>query len=157
MTTTPDTGSNDQPRSFGSKTRRFLLRLVLIVLGIFFMWILFVYNADYSEGTRAGMVIKLSKRGVVFKTWEGQLNLQTFGAVTANGNALNEVFSFSVESGSDSLYRQLEEASLSGERVSLHYVERYARLPWRGESTYFVTAVERSGRPAAPQQQPTEH
>ncbi len=157
MNNSPDTSSAKQPRSFGSTARRFLFRAVFIVIGIFFLWILFVYNADYSEGTRAGMVIKLSKRGVVFKTWEGQLNLQTFGAVTANGNALNEVFNFSVENGNDTLYRQLEEASLSGERVSLHYVERYARLPWLGESTYFITSMERSGKPTIPQQQPTDH
>lgn len=144
-------------RTFGQRARRIAVRTGLIILALFICWVLFLYNAAYSEGTRAGMVIKLSKRGVVFKTWEGQLNLQTFGAVTPNGNALNEVFNFSVETNEDSLYRVLEEASLSGERVSLHYVERYARLPWRGETTYFITAVERSGRPANEQQQPTEH
>jgi hypothetical protein len=95
---------------------------------------------------RSGVVIKVSKRGMLFKTWEGQLNLQSFGAVDAQGNAMNEVFSFSVEGGQDSLLRALESVSLSGERVNLHYVERYARLPWRGETTYFVTRIERSGK-----------
>ncbi|MBK8340833.1 MAG: hypothetical protein IPK99_12940 [Flavobacteriales bacterium] len=93
----------------------------------------------------------MSKRGMVFKTWEGQMNLQTFGAMDPRASTLNEVFSFSVERGEESLYRELEEASLSGERVNLHYVERYARLPWRGETTYFITRVERSGKAAAPE------
>lgn len=157
MTNTSTTPTNEQPRSFGRSVRRIAIRFGLLLLLVFIGWMLFLYYAAYSDGTRAGMVIKLSKRGVVFKTWEGQLNLQTFGAVTANGNALNEVFNFSVETGEDSLYRVLEEASLSGERVNLHYVERYARLPWRGESTYFITHVERSGRPAVEQKQPTDH
>lgn len=154
MTATPDTTPSP---SVGQRFKRIAVRTGLIVFGFFVAWVLFLYYASYSEGTRAGMVIKLSKRGVVFKTWEGQLNLQTFGALTPNGNALNEVFNFSVETGEDSLYRVLEESSLSGERVNLHYVERYARLPWRGETKYFITAVERSGVPSKDQKQPTSH
>lgn len=149
--------NNTPSPTIGQRFKRIAVRAGLIILGLFVAWVLFLCYASYSEGTRAGMVIKLSKRGVVFKTWEGQLNLQTFGAVTPNGNALNEVFNFSVENGEDSLYRVLEEASLTGERVNLHYVERYARLPWRGETKYFITAVERSGIPSKDQRQPTSH
>lgn len=149
--------NNTPSPTIGQRFKRIAVRAGLIILGLFVAWVLFLYYASYSEGTRAGMVIKLSKRGVVFKTWEGQLNLQTFGAVTPNGNALNEVFNFSVENGEDSLYRVLEEASLTGERVNLHYVERYARLPWRGETKYFITAVERSGIQSKDQRQPTSH
>lgn len=137
------------PRTFGQKVGRFTIRLLLLALAVLLAWLLFIYFAVYSEGSRSGMVIKLSKRGVVFKTWEGQLNMQSFGAIDASGASLNEVFNFSVQKGNDVLYRELEEASLSGERVNLHYVERYARLPWRGETTYFVTRVERNGAPAA--------
>ncbi|MFZ1689028.1 MAG: 6-phosphogluconate dehydrogenase [Flavobacteriales bacterium] len=157
MSNSENNSGAEAPRTFGQRVRRTTLRIALIVLALFIGWVLFLYYAAYSEGSRAGMVIKLSKRGVVFKTWEGQLNLQTFGAVTPNGNALNEVFNFSVGTGEDSLYRVLEEASLSGERVNLHYVERYARLPWRGETKYFITSVERSGKAAVEQKQPTEH
>lgn len=149
--------NNTPSPTIGQRFKRIVVRTGLIILGLSVAWVLFLYYASYSEGTRAGMVIKLSKRGVMFKTWEGQLNLQTFGAVTPNGNALNEVFNFSVENGEDSLYRVLEEASLTGERVNLHYVERYARLPWRGETKYFITAVERSGIPSKDQRQPTSH
>lgn len=149
--------NNTPSPTIGQRFKRIAVRAGLIILGLFVAWVLFLCYASYSEGTRAGMVIKLSKRGVVFKTWEGQLNLQTFGAVTPNGNALNEVFNFSVENGEDSLYRVLEEASLTGERVNLHYVERYARLPWRGETKYFITAVERSGIQSKDQRQPTSH
>jgi hypothetical protein len=133
-------------RSLGSSLKRGLRNFILIVLGVFVAVMLFLYYGSYSEGVRSGVVIKVSKRGMLFKTWEGQLNLQSFGAVDAQGNAMNEVFSFSVEGGQDSLLRALESVSLSGERVNLHYVERYARLPWRGETTYFVTRIERSGK-----------
>ena len=146
-TTTP---TPTPKRSFGSMLKRTAWRLLLAVGALLIAWVLFLYYASYSEGSRSGMVIKLSKRGMVFKTWEGQMNLQTFGAAGAKTSALSEVFNFSVETEEDALYRELEEASLSGERVNLHYVERYARLPWRGETTYFVTHLERNATPAQP-------
>ena len=145
-----DTTTPGAKRSFGSILKRTMWRVLLVVAVILLGWILFIYYASYSEGIRSGMVIKMSKRGVVFKTWEGQMNLQTFGAAGAGTSALSEVFNFSVEKGDDALYGELEEVSLSGERVNLHYVERYARLPWRGETAYFVTDVERSGEKAEP-------
>ncbi|MBL7962690.1 MAG: 6-phosphogluconate dehydrogenase [Flavobacteriales bacterium] len=118
---------------------------------------LFIYYASYSTGVRAGVVVKVSRAGVVFKTWEGQLNLQSFGAVQSTPNQLNEIFNFSVERGDKQVIEELQEASLSGERVNLHYVERYARLPWRGSTSYFVTAVERSGNVQDPRQSPYSH
>ncbi len=137
----PRTGSR-----FGAWLRRLLLRVLLILVVIVLAGTLFLYYGSYSEGSRSGTVIKLSKRGMLFKTWEGQLNLQSFGALDPRGNSLNEVFSFSVESGQDSLCDVLEDVQLTGERVKLDYVERYARIPWRGETKYFVTGVERTGQ-----------
>jgi len=130
----------------GHRIKRTFRTILLVLLAMFIVFMLFVYYASYSEGIRSGVVIKLSERGMLFKTWEGQINLQSFGAVDAQGNAMNEVFSFSVAGSNDSLLRTLEAVSLSGERVNLHYVERYVRLPWRGETKYFVTRVERSGK-----------
>jgi hypothetical protein len=125
--------------------KKFLSLSLLAVLILGVLTVLFLYYVSYSEGVRAGTVIKLSKKGVVFKTWEGQLDLKSFGAVKSS-NQLSEVFEFSVEKGNDSLYMALEEVSLSGERINLYYVERYAVLPWRGSTKYFVTKVDRSGK-----------
>ncbi|MCC7501461.1 MAG: 6-phosphogluconate dehydrogenase [Flavobacteriales bacterium] len=145
------------PRTIGSTVKRAIVRVLLVILAVFVLVMLFLYHGSYSKGVRSGVVIKLSERGMVFKTWEGQINLQSFGAVDANGNGMNEVFSFSVESGNDSLLKELEEVSLSGERVNLHYVERYAKLPWRGETTYFVNRVERSGQKVDLDRSPYAH
>lgn len=137
--------------------KRVLLWVVGPITLIGLLAVLFLYFASYSEGVRAGAVIKLSKKGVVFKTWEGQLGLNSFGAVKSD-NQLSEVFEFSVEKGQDSLYHQLEEVSLSGERINLYYVERYAVLPWRGSTKYFVEKVERSGNvPPKKERLPVQH
>jgi hypothetical protein len=116
---------------------------VLLLAGLGYLS--FIYFGVYSEGVRAGTIIKLSKKGVMFKTWEGQLNIRSFGAVNSK-NELSEVFEFSIESDQVQLIKTLQEVSLSGERVNLHYIERYRSLPWRGSTKYFVTKVERTNR-----------
>jgi hypothetical protein len=121
---------------------KWIKRIVLIaVVGIVALFC-FSYWGTYSEGIRSGMVVKISKKGWVFKTYEGQLNLQTFGA-NKSPNIVSESFEFSVEADKAGVIKLLEEASLSGERVSLKYEERLAKFFWRGDTKYFVTEVER--------------
>src|SRR5688500_1627193 len=104
----------------------------------------FLYWGVYDEGVRAGNVLRISKKGMLFKTYEGQLNLQTFGALKG-ANPIMESFDFSVESSDEQVLKDLETVALSGERVNLHYVKRYATFPWRGDTKYFITKVERVG------------
>jgi hypothetical protein len=120
-----------------------LLRRLLFVLLLAGMGVLaFYYFGTYSEGVRSGVVVKISRKGYLFKTYEGQLNLMTFGAVRSQ-NLVSESFEFSVASSQTDLIKQLEQASLSGERVSLHYKERFGVFPWRGDTKYFVTELTR--------------
>lgn len=139
-------GNETPAPGFGASIARTFKRILWAVLLVGVAAFLFLYFGSYSTGSRSGMVIKMSKRGVLFKTSEGQLNLQSFGAIDPQGNTLNEVFSFSVERREDSLYHLLEQVALTGERVNLYYVERYMTFPWRGETRYFITGVERGGQ-----------
>jgi len=139
--------------------KKFLTRALIAILVLVIGWILFVSYAKYSDGVRSGVVVKISKKGVLFKTAEGQLNLQSFGAVKRDSNQLSEVFEFSVESDADDVYKALEEVSLTGERVSLHYVQRYAGLPWKGDTKIFVEKVVRSPDPekSSQREEPFSH
>ena len=114
---------------------RFLLIVILLGAGLFF------HFGVYSEGVRAGMVVKISKKGTLFKTYEGQLDLQSFGAVRSS-NKLSQTFAFSLYDDSAQLVDKLEEAALNGTRVRLRYEEKYIALPWLGDTKYFVTSVE---------------
>jgi hypothetical protein len=78
----------------------------------------------------------------VFKTYEGKINLETFGALKG-ASPIAESFDFSIEKGEQELIEKLQAVSLSGERVNLHYVKRPARFFWRGDTRYFVTSVDR--------------
>lgn len=122
--------------------KRILLFLILSVLVV----IAFAYWGVNEEGVMAGKVLRISKKGVVFKTYEGKLNLETFGALKGT-SPIAESFDFSVEGDREDVIKQLEEVSLSGERVNLHFIKRYVRLPWRGDSKYFIVQVERSNTP----------
>ena len=120
-----------------------IVRTILILLLLAGAGVLaYYYWGTYSEGVRSGVVVKISRKGVLFKTWEGQLNLMTFGAVRSQ-NMISESFDFSVAGNNDDVVRELESASLSGERVSLFYEERFATFPWRGDTRYFVIRVEK--------------
>jgi len=137
---------NPMEESFGQRLKRRSLKILkILVVTVVLVGILvlsFMYWGVYDEGVRAGNVLRISKKGMIFKTYEGQLNLQTFGALKGT-SPIMEAFDFSVEADNDQVIKDLEAVALSGERVNLHYVKRYATFPWRGDTKYFITQVER--------------
>lgn len=134
--------------TFGQRIKSTAKRVVKITLTIAVVIGIavasFMYWGVYDEGVRAGTVLRISKKGMLFKTYEGQLNLQTFGALKG-ANPIMESFDFSVETSEESVLKELQEVALSGERVNLHYIKRYTTFPWRGDTKYFIVKVERSG------------
>jgi hypothetical protein len=125
---------------------KYFARFVLIATVVIALVVLVLTNYNYSEGTRAGFVIKVSKKGMIFKTWEGQLNLQSFGAAHRYDSFV-EVFDFSIPKGDTALYRQLREVSLTGERINMDYTEKLIKLPWNGDTKYFITKIDRLDKP----------
>lgn len=138
--------SNQQEPTFAEKAkkkfRNFMRWTIAILVVVLIGGTLFLIYATYSEGVRAGTVLKVSKRGMLFKTYEGQLDLDVFGATANKENLFDQSFKFSVKD--PAVIQQLEAVALTGERVNLRYEEKYMRLLFLGETKYFVTGVERS-------------
>ena len=138
-----------QYQSFGEHVAQTTKRVAKVILiAIVLMGIAFLTLGQwgvYDEGVRAGTVLRISKKGMIFKTYEGQLNVQTFGSFRGQ-NPITEAFDFSVSAADMEVVAELQEVALSGERVNLHYVARYAAFPWRGDTRYFITKVERVGQ-----------
>lgn len=131
--------------------KKFLAIVLLLGAGV----LAFLYWGTYEEGVMAGKVLRVTQKGVVFKTYEGKLNLETFGALKG-ASPIAESFDFSVEKNQTDVIKQLEEVSLSGERVNLHFVKRFMRFFWRGDTKYFVIKVERlETKPPVPANPPT--
>jgi|TARA_R110000868_G_scaffold66877_3_gene198856 hypothetical protein len=111
--------------------------LGLTLLGLFLIitaYFLFIFFVPYSEGIRSGELIKISHKGVLIKTWEGEISQGISGA---------QIFSFSVLK--DDVIAQLKE--YQGDYVKVTYVERYRTFFWLGDSKYFITAVEKEKSP----------
>ncbi|MEI6277067.1 MAG: hypothetical protein WCP08_13805 [Prolixibacteraceae bacterium] len=116
--------------------KKFLTRLLLVLillLGSFLYW---RYFFTYSEGYRAGLLQKFSSRGSLFKTYEGEIILSS---VQSSGNMAlaSEKFFFSVTD--EEVARKIER--LQGEHVVVHYTEKNATLPWRGDYKYLVDSI----------------
>jgi hypothetical protein len=105
------------------------IALTLIVAAYFFA----AWNWAYSEGERAGFVQKLSKKGFVCKTWEGELSM------VAMPGAIPEKFFFTV--WDDKVADEINKTV--GKRVALHYVEKVG-LPTScfGDTRHYVTSVK---------------
>jgi hypothetical protein len=123
-------------------TIKFVKRLLIFGLLILLAISAFLYFATYESGVMAGRVLRISEKGMIFKTYEGKLSLESFGALKGT-SPIAETFDFSVEPSEKEVIKQLEEVALKGERVNLHFKKRYMKFPWRGETKYFIERVER--------------
>ncbi len=109
--------------------------IATVVLGpilVFVLWSAIALGYTYSSGTRTGYVQKLSRKGWLCKTWEGELAMSNVPGV------MPEKFYFTVRSDSiASLITQSE-----GSRVSLTYAQ-HVGVPSScfGETEYYITGV----------------
>jgi hypothetical protein len=119
--------------------KKWLIRLVvggllLTVLGSS-LYTCATLNYSYSKGERVGFVQKLSKRGWICKTNEGELAMVNMAGQQA------EMFYFTVRD--DALVQKIE--SFAGHRVALQY-EEHKGIPSScfGDTTYFVTGATKT-------------
>ena len=127
---------------FAKTSKKILRRVLLIALIIGVIVFSFLYWGVYERGIMAGKVLRVTQKGMLFKTYEGKLNLETFGALKG-ASPIAESFDFSVEGDQKVVISDLEQVALSGERVNLHFIKRYTTFPWRGDTKYFIERVER--------------
>lgn len=107
--------------------------IVLVILAAFIYW---KYFFTYSEGYRAGLLQKFSKKGTIFKTYEGEMILSSVHS-RADIAIASEKFLFSVTD--EKVATQLDQ--MQGQYVVIHYMEKNGVLPWVGETTYIVDSV----------------
>src|SRR5882724_10532035 len=123
-------------------TKKIVKRIILVAIIIGVVLFSFLYWGVYERGIMAGKVLRITQKGFIFKTYEGKLNLETFGALKG-ASPIAESFDFSVESSQSEVIKELEQVALSGERVNLHFIKRYSTFAWRGDTKYFIEKVER--------------
>jgi len=101
-----------------------------IVLSIV-LYFTVIYYVTFSNGFRSGQLVKVSYKGLIFKTWEGEIS---------QGVSEAQVFEFSVEDDEIDVIEDLK--NLQGKVVKLTYKERFATFPWLGDTKYYIEKVE---------------
>ena len=98
---------------------------------VIYTWLVLTWS--YATGERAGYIQKLSKKGWICKTWEGEMALVTMPGTVA------EKFYFTVRN--EALAQKIN--SLVGKRLAVSY-EQHKGLPSScfGETEYFATEVK---------------
>lgn len=126
--------------SFDSRRpRRWLTRLLIVVpllaLVLGGAWTWFTLGWSYSEGERAGILQKFSRKGWICKTYEGELALYIVGGVAP------EIWHFSTRD--PELAKQL--SANVGRQIRLHYTEHrgvptncFAETPYFADSFNLV-------------------
>jgi hypothetical protein len=127
-----DSSTPKAPRPWAVQAARATLLglLTLVILLAAYTW--FVLTWSYSSGERAGLVQKFSKKGVISKTWEGELLMM------AAPGTMPEKFYFTVRD--DAVAERVNDTL--GKTVVLRY-EQHIGIPTRlfGDTSYFVTSV----------------
>jgi len=116
-----------------TKVLKSLTILLVSAIALFSLYVYMALNWSYSSGERAGFLQKVSHKGWICKTWEGELSL-----VAMPGSA-PEKFLFTVR---DEAVAQKVSAA-AGKRVTLNY-EQHKGLPAScfGDTEYFVVDVK---------------
>ena len=107
--------------------------LLLIVLLLAFMIYWNYYNV-YSAGERKGILVKVTKKGNVFKTYEGEMWLSCRQLV----NPEKFLFSMEDEKLADSL------ANMQDQCLQLNYKQYRKSISWRGDTEYIVTGFKKA-------------
>jgi hypothetical protein len=108
-----------------------LLALLVLAIGVSaYAWL--TLHWSYSTGERSGYVQKLSKKGWLCKTWEGEM------AMVSMPGTLSEKFLFTIPD--EKIAAQINDSV--GKRVALQY-EQHKWVPSScfGDTEYFVTGV----------------
>lgn len=130
------------PSTFPRRASVLLASIVVAAIVLFALYMAIVLHWSYSEGERAGYLQKLSRKGWLCKTWEGEILLSSMPG------AIPERFAFTVRD--ENVVKQLQAAM--GQRVQLSYAQ-HVGLPTScfGETSYFVEkAVVGGENPVSP-------
>jgi hypothetical protein len=126
----------DIVKKIAKRTLRIGALIIVLFLCAFIFW---KYFYTYSEGYRAGLLQKFTRKGNIFKTYEGELILSS---ATNNANVALAIEKFYFSVTKDSLAGVLD--TLQGQFVIIHYKQKNGKLPWKGDTPYFVDEVKRT-------------
>ena len=103
-------------------------------------------NFEYSEGARTGMINKFTKKGLIWKTYEGEMALE--GMVSGENYSGANVWDFSLDrearhgEKTEALVKKIQGYLDTGTKVKVTYTEPFITWPWRSGTNYLIQNVE---------------
>lgn len=126
------------PRS-RHRMRTFLLWTIFIVVAALAATIYIRYYNPYVTDARVrGYVTSVERRGIVFKTYEGEMITEQSLADTIR--VYSRDFTFTIPD--EAMAKELQQYQGTGRQVTVTYSRYYGMLPWRGASTAVLTAID---------------
>ena len=115
-------------------------KVVFILISVLLLgtsaYFAFIYYVPFSEGFRSGELIKFSNKGILSKTWEGEISQGISGA---------QIFKFSVQDSEEEVIKKLKD--FQGKYVKVTYKERFGTFFWLGDTKYFIIDVVQEKSP----------
>jgi len=125
------TSTRSDQRGLGLVAWLGLIAILAVLLFAAYLWVMLSWS--YSRGERAGWVQKLSEKGYVCKTWEGEMAM-----VTMPGS-IPEKFLFTVRD--DAVAEKIK--AVMGKRVAVDYEEHVGLITsCFGDTGHFVKDVK---------------
>ena len=124
----------DQAKQSARKWLRRGFWLLLAGFLVFSAGYYFYRTYTISEGSRTGTLFKISKKGILFKTYEGQLHL-------AGSMMISQQSTWDFSARNSQIYDQLQ--AFEGKLVKCHYRQKVDAFPWQGDTDYIVYKVEK--------------
>ena len=103
-------------------------------------------NFEYSKGARTGMINKFTEKGLIWKTYEGEMVLE--GMVSGENYSGANIWDFSLDrqarhrENTEELAKKIQDYLESGTKVKVTYIEPFTTWPWRSETNYLIQDVE---------------
>ncbi|MCH5318264.1 MAG: hypothetical protein J1E38_00975 [Paramuribaculum sp.] len=132
---------DDHRRQTGKSRRhrsRFMTKIVIVCVIAIGVYIYFHYFNPYIADARiSGYITTVEKRGLLFKTYEGEMISET--PVADSHDVYRRDFTFSITD--EKLARQLQSLEGTGKKVTIVYEKYNGALPWRGSTPYIAVAL----------------
>ncbi len=116
------------------------MKKLILSVGVLSTLLLTSCSENYSNGERIGVITQFSETGLVWKSWEGHLN------VTQTGMNSSIPFDFSIDNDKpdENVIKTLDSAAQNGWKVKLiyHQVSGFNWFRNRGETNHFINNVE---------------
>ncbi len=125
--------SFEQTKQKASSFLKKLLWISLLSLIVFSGAYYFYRTMSVSEGTRMGILYKISKKGKLFKTYEGQIQL-------AGSTIVSKASTWDFSVLDEATYNEIQK--YEGKNVRLHYKELESAFFWQGDTNFLVYKVE---------------